>query len=69
MTETEIIETQIEIFNRILASGESNKLRAAEAIRKLDARARRDLRATLQELDYLLDDIFLEERREARRRK
>jgi len=69
MTETEIIEAQIEIFNRILASGESNRLRAAEAIRKLDARARRDLRATLQELDYLLDDIFLEERREARCRK
>jgi len=69
MTETEIIETQIEIFNRALVGGESSKLRAAEAIRKLDARARRDLRATLQELDYLLDDIFLEERREARCRK
>ena len=73
MNKTEIIEkaracdVMIAIFTLILGGGEGNKRRAAELIRKLDARARRDLRATLQELDYLLDDIFLEESREKRR--
>lgn len=69
MTATERIDAtreQIEIFTLLLIGGDGAKLRAAEMIRSLDARSRRDLRAALQELDYLLDDVFLAEMREKR---
>ncbi len=66
MNKIEIQRIQTEIFTRILVGGESNKLRAADLIRKLDAVGRRDLRVALQKLDYLLDDITLEEFRQKR---
>jgi hypothetical protein len=57
---------EAEIFNLVLAGGESNRLRAAENIRKLDAKARRDLRGALQDTDNILDDVTLAEMRERR---
>jgi hypothetical protein len=66
MNKIETQRVQTEIFTRILVGGESNKLRAIELIRKLDAVGRRDLRAGIQTLDYLMDDVFLAERREKR---
>jgi len=66
MSETETLETQVEIFSLVMAGGEASRLRAAELIRKLDPKSRRDLRAALQELDELLDDVILAERRERR---
>lgn len=69
MTATETqTGTQTEIINLILAGGHGNKLRAAELIRTLSPSARRDLRAALQTLDYLIDDVWLEELREKRRK-
>lgn len=58
---------QTEIFALALAGGEANKLTAAELIRSLTSEARRDLRAAIQELDALMDDVFLQEMREKRR--
>ena len=46
-------------------SKRSHKL-AAERIRKLSPEERRDLRAAIQRLDYLLDDVTLEEFRHER---
>jgi hypothetical protein len=66
MSETEILDTQIQIFTLILLGSENRKLRAAEMIRKLDAKARRDLRAAGQILDNLIDDVILAEMRERR---
>jgi hypothetical protein len=57
---------EAEIFNLVLAGGELNRLRAAELVRRLDAKARRDLRAVCQEVDNLLDDVTLAEMRERR---
>jgi hypothetical protein len=51
------------IFAMTLCGGESNRARAAEAIRRLEAEERRDLRAALQDLDNLLDDVTLAEMR------
>jgi hypothetical protein len=62
----EITDDMISIFVAILSGGETNMRLAANLIRKLDATGRRDLRATLQQLDYLLDDVFLSEQREKR---
>lgn len=59
-------DVMIEIFALMLAGGERDKLRAAELIHKLSPQERRDLRAGLQTLDYLLDDVFLSEQREKR---
>ena len=64
-----ITDDMISIFTSILIGGESNRLLAAELIRKLDAKARRDLRAACQDLDNLIDDVWLEELREKRRGK
>jgi hypothetical protein len=61
--------SETEIFALMLDAGEMNRLKAAELIRKLDATARRDLRAACQELDNLIDDVWLEELREKRRSK
>jgi hypothetical protein len=66
VSENEPRESQIEIFALVLAGGESNRQAAAEKIRDLGPEARRDLRAALQDLDYLLDDVILAEMAEKR---
>lgn len=63
------VTTQIQIFRLALHGGELNKLKATELIRSLNAAERRDLRAACQDLDNLIDDVWLEELREGRRRK
>jgi hypothetical protein len=62
----EVIDDMISIFTAILTGGDINKSLAAELIRKLGIEARRDLRAALQDLDELLDDVTLAELRERR---
>jgi hypothetical protein len=59
-------DVMIQVFTLMLAGNEPARLEAAEIIRKLDAEARRDLRAALQDLDELLDDVTLAELRERR---
>jgi hypothetical protein len=53
----------------ILSGTERDKKHAEALIRKLDAVARRDLRAACQRLENLVDDVWLEELREKRRGK
>jgi hypothetical protein len=60
------LDVMIEIFTLTLAGNEPARLEAAELIRKLDPAGRRDLRAALQDLDNLLDDVTLAEMRERR---
>jgi len=62
----EITDDMISIFTHVLTGGDLNKRLAGELIRKLGPEARRDLRATCQELDELLDDVILAEMRERR---
>jgi len=64
----EVTDDMISIFTSILTGGDANKRLAAELIRKLSPEARRDLRAACQDLDNLIDDVWIEERREERRR-
>lgn len=63
----DITDDMISIFVHVLTGGDANKRMAAKLIRKLGPEARRDLRAALQDADYLLDDVCLEEMREKRR--
>jgi hypothetical protein len=55
----------------LLAAQDTDRSRqeAAERIRKMSAEERSDLRAAMQQLDYLLDDVYLEMSREKRARK
>lgn len=62
----EITDDMVSIFASILHGGDYNKRLAEKLIRKLGPEARRDLRAALQKLVYMLDDITLEELREKR---
>jgi hypothetical protein len=62
----EVTDDMISIFTHVLTGGDANKRLAAELIRKLGPEARRDLRAALQDLDYLIDDVILAEMRERR---
>jgi hypothetical protein len=62
----EVIDDMVSIFTSILIGGEANRLLAAQLIRKLGPEARRDLRATCQDLDNLIDDVILAEMRERR---
>lgn len=62
-------QKQIETFTLILLGGEGNKLKAAELIRSLNPESRRDLRAACQDLDNLIDDVWLQDLREKRRGK
>jgi hypothetical protein len=57
----------IEIFELILSGTERDKKHAVMLIRKLDDVARRDLRATCQRLDNLVEDTWFDELREKRR--
>jgi hypothetical protein len=59
-------DLMIEIIALLLTPDEPNRLEAAELIRKLDAEARRDLRAALQTAENLLDDVILAEMKERR---
>lgn len=61
-----VADTIVAIFTLILDAGCASKREAAELIRRLGPQARRDLRAALQELDELLDDVSLAEMRERR---
>jgi hypothetical protein len=62
----EITDDMISIFTAILTGGETNKRLAVKLIRKLDARARRDLRAACQRVDNLVEDTWLDELRDQR---
>ncbi len=62
----EITDSMVEVFTSILLGGETNKRLAIKLIRKLDARARRDLRAACQNLDILIEETWLEELRDKR---
>jgi hypothetical protein len=57
----------IEIFELILSGDERDKKHAIALLRKLDAAARRELRAACQRLDNLVEDTWLDELREKRR--
>lgn len=59
-------QKQIETFTLVLLGGDGNKKRAAELIRELTPKERRDLRAACQNVDNLVDDTWLEELREKR---
>jgi hypothetical protein len=63
---TEITDDLISIFTAVLIGGEANRLLAAQLVRKLGPEARRDLRAVLQDLENLLDDVTLAEMAERR---
>jgi len=54
-------DAQAEIFTLILNSGDSNKQRAAELILQLSPAERGELRAACSGVDYLIDDVWLEE--------
>ena len=62
----EIIDDMISIFSLIVTGGDACKTLAATLIHRLGPEARRDLRAALQDLDYLIDDVILAEMRERR---
>jgi hypothetical protein len=62
----ETTDDMISIFTAALTGGESNRQLAAKLIRRLTPEAKRDLRASIQDLDYLMDDVFLEQLREKR---
>jgi hypothetical protein len=62
----EVTDDMISIFTSILIGGDANKRLASELIRKLGPEARRDLRAACQNVDNLIDDVWLEELRERR---
>ena len=66
MNEREKLGIRGELFALCSEGGDASLKRAAAIIRKLSAEERRDVRAGLQQLDYLLDDIFLEQQREKR---
>ena len=59
-------DVMIAIFTLMAAPSESNRIEAAELVRKLGPEARRDLRAACQTIDELLDDMILAEMRERR---
>jgi len=59
-------DSLIAIFTLMAAPSESNRIEAAELVRKLGPEARRDLRAACQTIDELLDDVILAEMRERR---
>jgi hypothetical protein len=63
---TRQLHLAIEIFTLILSGTERDKKHAANLIRKLDAVARRDLRAACQRLDRLVEDAWMGELREKR---
>jgi len=62
----EVTDDMISIFTAVLTGGDANRRLAAKLIRKLSPEARRDLRAACQDLDNLIDDVWLEELRERR---
>jgi hypothetical protein len=66
MNEREKLEIRGELFALCSAGGDANLKRAAAIICRLSAEERRDVRAGVQQLDYLMDDIILEQQREKR---
>jgi hypothetical protein len=62
----EITDDMISIFTQVLTGGDANKRLAENLIRKLGPEARRDLRATCQRLDSLVEDTWMGELREKR---
>jgi len=61
--------TELDTDLLLLAAEDSERSRqkAAERIRAMTPKERRDLRAACQRLDNLVDDVWLEELREKRR--
>jgi len=66
MNEREKLEIRGELFALCSEGGDASLKRAAAIIRRLSAEERRDVRAGIQQLDNLMDDVFLEQQREKR---
>jgi hypothetical protein len=60
------IELNTDLLLLAAEDSERSRKEAAERIRKLSPEERRNLRAAIQRLDYLPDDVFLSEQREKR---
>jgi hypothetical protein len=65
-TQRQKLEIRGELFALCSEGGDANLKRAADIIRKMSAEERRNARAGIQCLDYLLDDIHLDEMRDKR---
>jgi len=66
MTHREKLQIRGELFALCSAGGDANLKRAAGIIRKLSPEERRDVRAGIQTLSEMIDDITLEELRQKR---
>jgi hypothetical protein len=60
------LEIRGELFALCSEGGEADMNRAAGIIRKMSPEERRNVRAGIQQLDHLLDDISLNEMRDRR---
>jgi hypothetical protein len=65
-TKRQKLEIRGELFALCSEGREADLNRAAGIIRKMSAEERRDVRAGIQRLDYLMDDICLNEMRDKR---
>ena len=54
------LEAQGEVFAMAAVGGDSNLKEAASRLRDMSGAERRELRNSIQQLDYLLDDVSLE---------
>jgi hypothetical protein len=62
------LEIRAELFALCTTTREADKKRAEAIIRKMNAQERQAVRAGIQQLSYLMDDVFLSECREKRYR-
>jgi hypothetical protein len=65
-THREKLQIRGELFALCSAGGDANLKRAASIIRKMSPEERRDVRAGIQTLSELIDDVWLGELREKR---
>jgi len=65
-TQREKLEIRGELFALCSEGREADLKRAAGIIRKMSAEERQNVRAGIQRLDYLLDDVSLNEMRDKR---
>ena len=54
------LEERTELFTLASVYGDTNMKHAAERLRTMSSNERRELRKSLQRLDYLMDDVSLE---------
>jgi hypothetical protein len=65
-TQRQKLELRAELFALCMTTNKADLKRAGAIIRKLSAQERQAVRAGLQQLSYLMDDIFLDECRQKR---